>query len=93
MLKNNEEQTRDRAFIRQVKIRLEDNARFCEFLDTLPENRLFSNFTTAGNFLFYNVKLKKQELLYIELAFKLDVKKHRKSKKAKPFKLSDFLKK
>lgn len=78
------EQPRDRAYARSITIQEIDNRRFLSFVDTLPADRLISKSKfTKGTEVHYHylLKLKSQELLYIELAFKSTVKKNKKRKK------------
>lgn len=75
-------EVRDRPYVRLIHIRKEDRERFLDFLSTIPRDTvLFRIGGEDGNHLLYNAKLKKQELLYIELAFKVVVKKPKKCKK------------
>jgi len=79
---NSTEQSRDRAFMRHVKVRKEDRERFIDFLATIPRERLLDHVKVENDtHILYHVKLKKQELLYVELAFKVDMKKSRQRKK------------
>lgn len=74
--------SRDRPYTRLIHVRKEDNARFITFIDSIPRDTvLFRIGGDAGNHLLYSARLKKQELLYVELAFKVKVKRPKKRKK------------
>jgi hypothetical protein len=78
---NSTEQSRDRAFMRHVQVRKEDRERFMDFLATIPRERFINRVKVENDtHILYHVKLKKQELLYVELAFNVVVKKSRQRK-------------
>lgn len=77
-----DEYTRDRAFTRNVYIDSKDRNRFDEFLLTIPRHKIITNIKIEGrSIIVYTLKLKKQELLYIELAFNAVIKKPKARKK------------
>lgn len=79
---NNEEPVRDRAYMRHIHVRKEDYTRFMEFISTIPREKMINKIRveTTTHFLIH-AKLKKQELLYVQLAFKVVVKKSKARKK------------
>jgi hypothetical protein len=80
---NAAEPARDRPYVRRIDIRKEDRERFVSFLSTIPRECLVSRIKVETDTHYrYFVKLKKQELLYVELAFKVVVKKIKKRKKS-----------
>jgi hypothetical protein len=85
-MKQPEEPVCGRAYIRHIHIKREDRERFADFLETISKERFINCFEAENNtHILYYVRLKKQELLYVKLAFKAIVKKQRKKKTAGPW--------
>jgi len=79
-----EGETRDRAYMRHIHVRKEDYERFMEFIQTIPREKMINKIRVENTTHFLiHVKLKKQELLFVELAFKVVVKKSKARKKKK----------
>lgn len=78
---NDAEDTRDRPYVRHIYVRVEDRDRFLAFLNTIPRNKFINRIKVENTHILYHLKLKKQELLYVELAFKVVVKKPARKKK------------
>ena len=82
MTSEEEDLARDRAFVRHIYVLREDKVRFTEYLKTFPPSRFVLPIKDeGGKHIHFCLRIKKQELLFIELAFKLVVKKPRVRKK------------
>lgn len=69
---------RDRAYVRIITFDRKDRQRFEEFIQTLPPGRLMDNIVeSGGNQCLVCIRLKKEELLFVELSFNISVRKPR----------------
>lgn len=73
----NSEQNRDRAYVRHVHIKHEDRDRFYEYLSTINRPKFITRVRTQGTIHIFHLKIKRQEELYIELAFDVTITKPR----------------
>lgn len=82
-MEQSDEPVRDRPYMRHIHVRKEDRERFMDFLGTIPRTKFVTRISVQNDsHILYHVKLKKQELLYVELAFKVVVKKSKARKKS-----------
>lgn len=69
------EKKRNRAYVRYVHIHKDDVDRFSAFLKTVPCDRIIPPIHIKLDTHIFKLKLKKEEELYIELAFNANIKK------------------
>ena len=70
-------QGRDRAYMRHVHIKKEDTFRLDEYLETIDRPKLVTKVRGKGDDRIFHVRIKREEELYIGLAFKAVIKKPR----------------